>query len=205
MTQEEFSRCLQANTSLINQIRKYAFDLHADVNQHYDRVHPYGYHLQMVADFTIRFVREVCPDPAELPAVIFGAYFHDSIEDARLTYNDVLNIAESFLSPKYAMMATEIVYALTNEKGRTRAERADDRYYAGIRATPYAPLVKMADRLANATYSTSGTNAKNNAMTQVYSQENPHFMQAVGADGPWRDIRLSVPQSMAALLRQTLE
>ncbi len=205
MTQEKFNRCLQENTPLFNQIRKYAFDLHAGVNQHYDRVHPYGYHLQMVADFTVRFVREVCPDPAELPAVIFGAYFHDSIEDARLTYNDVLNIAESFLTSKYALIATEIVYALTNEKGRTRAERADDRYYAGIRATPYAPLVKMADRLANATYSTSGTTPKNGAMTQVYSQENPHFMQAVGADGPWSDIRLSVPESMAALLRNTLE
>lgn len=205
MTQEEFDRCMQMNALLISQIRQYAFDVHANVNQHYDRVHPYGYHLQMVVDFTVKFLRDVCLDPEELPAVIFGAYFHDSIEDARLTYNDVLRIAESFLFPKYALMATEIAYALTNEKGRTRAERADDRYYAGIRTTPYAPLVKMADRLANATYSTSGSNVKNRAMTEVYARENPHFMEAVGADGPWTDIRLSVPESMSALLRKTLE
>ena len=205
MTQEEFKLWMRQNATFVDSIRKYASDIHANVNQHYDHVHPYGFHLQMVADFTTRFAAEICPDAAELPAVIFGAYFHDSIEDARLTYNDVLRIAESYLSHPHALMATEIVYALTNEKGRTRAERADDRYYAGIRTTPYAPLVKMADRLANASYSTSGNNAKNHSMAEVYARENRHFMQAVGADGPWDDIRLSVPRAMSSLLHSLLD
>ena len=205
MTQEEFNLWMRRNAPLVESIRKRAFDIHADVNQHYDRVHPYGFHLQMVADFTCRFVAEICPDPADLPAVIFGAYFHDSIEDARLTYNDVLRIAESFLPHSTALMAAEIAYALTNEKGRTRAERADDRYYAGIRTTAYAPLVKMADRLANASYSTSGSNTKNHMMASVYAREKRHFMQAVGADGPWDDIRLSIPSDMSALLHKLLD
>ena len=44
------------------------------------------------------------------------------------------------------------MYALTNEKGRTRAERAGVKYYEGIRAVPYAPMVKLADRMATPTW-----------------------------------------------------
>ena len=59
--------------------------------------------------------------------VLFGAYFHDSIEDARLTYNDVMKIAKKLMSDEQAFLATEIVYALTNEKGRNRHERANEK------------------------------------------------------------------------------
>ena len=57
------------------------------------------------------------------------------------------------LDEAQAFMAAEIVYALTNEKGRTRAERAGVKYYEGIRAVPYAPMVKLADRMANVRFS----------------------------------------------------
>jgi len=65
--------------------------------------------------------------------LFFGGYYHDSIEDARLTYNDVMKVARNMMTEEQALMATEIVYALTNEKGRTRAERAGEKYYQGIR------------------------------------------------------------------------
>ena len=45
------------------------------------------------------------------------------------------------------------MYALTNEKGRTRKERANDKYYAGIRQTEHATFVKLCDRLANVQHS----------------------------------------------------
>ena len=70
---------------------------------------------------------------------------------------------------------TEIVYALTNEKGRTRAERANDKYYNDICNTPYAPLVKMADRMANMSYSIE----KGSTMANVYRKELPHFIEAI--------------------------
>ena len=70
------------------------------------------------------------------------------------TYNDVRKRARSLgLDEAQAFMAAEIVYALTNEKGRTRAERAGVKYYEGIRAVPYAPMVKLADRMANIRFS----------------------------------------------------
>ena len=76
-----------------------------------------------------------------------------------MTYNDVKKVAGSMLTEEQALMATEIVYALTNDKGRSRAERAGEKYYQGIRETPYAPFVKLCDRLANITYSCAGEGA----------------------------------------------
>ena len=37
---------------------------------------------------------------------MFGAYFHDSIEDARLTYNDVHKIALEYMNEDQAIIAT---------------------------------------------------------------------------------------------------
>ena len=54
---------------------------------------------------------------------------------------------------EFVIVSTEIAYALTNEKGRTRAERANEKYYEGIRSTKYAPMVKYADRIANLRFS----------------------------------------------------
>ena len=50
-------------------------------------------------------------------------------------------------------IGSEIAYALTNEKGRTRTDQANEKYYEGIRSTKYAPMVKYADRIANLRYS----------------------------------------------------
>ncbi len=153
--------------------------VHAGVNQFYDKTLPYSFHLESVAKNTARYADRVLADDAAdelILAIWFGAWFHDSIEDARLTYNDVRKIASKYLSDEYALLATEVVYALTNEKGRTRAERADERYYDLIRNTPYAPLVKVADRLANIEYSVGKGQA---GMAGMYTAELPHFLEAV--------------------------
>ena len=87
-----------------------------------------------------------------------------------------------------------MVYALTNEKGRTRAERANDKYYQGIRETPYAPMLKLADRLAHISYSCSNTNESNAHMKQVYQTELPHFLTAIRSQRA--DKRFSLPEEM---------
>ena len=66
-----------------------------------------------------------------------------------------------------AYMAAEIVYALTNEKGRNRHERANDKYYEGIRNTKYAPLVKACDRLSNYEFA----KATKSRMVKMYESE----------------------------------
>lgn len=178
----------------INTIRTSAHALHEHVNQTYDKEHPYGFHLDMVADAVRKYGYAVCDNEEDIVPLFFGAFYHDSIEDTRLTYNDMKRIASQFMTAPQALMATEMVYALTNEKGRTRAERANERYYSGIRETPYAPLLKLADRLANITYSCSHSNKSNSHMQQVYRSEWPHFLQAITSDKT--DVRYSLPKEM---------
>lgn len=166
---------------MIEDIRNSAHTLHASVNQTYDKVHPYGFHLDMVADGVYKYGHQVCVAEENVLPLFFGAYYHDSIEDARLTYNDVIKAARQYMSDEQAFVAAEIVYALTNDKGRTRAERAGEKYYQGIRETPYAPFVKLADRLANITYSFTHTNEANVHMKEVYRRELPHFLKSITA------------------------
>lgn len=173
------------------------------MNQTYDGDKPYGVHLDMVAQSVFDYGGEVCADEADVLPMFFGAYFHDSIEDARLTYNDAMQQAKQWMDDGQATMAAEIVYALTNDKGRTRAERAGERYYAGIRQTPYAPFTKLADRLANTRYSFQGTNAANSHMKEVYRREMPHFLQAISVDTD--DVRFMLPQEMLQAIHQLVE
>jgi hypothetical protein len=133
---------------------------------------------------------------------MFGAYYHDSIEDARLTYNDVMKVAKKLMSDEQALMATEIVYALTNDKGRNRAERAGEKYYAGIRATPYAPFMKLCDRVANITYSCAGKDADNLRMKEVYKKEVPHFLASINPHSS--DMRFAVPAEVVEQLAEQL-
>lgn len=159
MTQREFRESLTLLAPTIEEIKQEAHALHAAVNQTYDHVHPYALHLDMVAAGVYKYGHYVCIGNQDVVPLLFGAYFHDSIEDARQTYNDIVKTARRFMNEEQAILAAEIVYALTNDKGRTRAERAGEKYYQGIRQTPYAPFTKMADRLANTAYSFTHTKA----------------------------------------------
>lgn len=194
MKKMTFGAFIKANAQVIEEIRLTAWSLHESVGQTYDKTLPYGHHLSMVADAAIKYAYEVIDNESDIIPVIFAAYFHDSIEDARLTYNDVVPVAERFMYPEKSVVAAEIVYALTNDKGRTRKERAGEHYYAGIRETPYAPFVKLCDRLANMTYSFNGTNDSNNHMHEVYQSEWPHFINAIMVKGA--DIRFVLPKEM---------
>ncbi len=198
---DRFKAALSASKDTIDSIRARAHALHDSVNQKYDRRHPYGYHLDMVARGVEDYGASVCEREDDAAPLMFGAYFHDSIEDARLTYNDVMAIAREYFDDDRALLATEIVYALTNEKGRTRAQRADERYYSGIRQTPYAPLVKLADRLANMAYSASHSGTPNSSMRQVYRAELPHFLEAIASDGYVADPRLALPDDMVRSIK----
>lgn len=205
MTAIEFRQLAEKHGPTIAAIRKSAHELHQSVGQKYDKVHPYGFHLDMVADGVREFGHAVCVNEDDIVPLFFGAFYHDSMEDARLTYNDVKGIALQWMNPDQALMAAEMVYALTNEKGRTRAERANDKYYRGIRETPYAPFLKLSDRLANAGYSCSqaGSGAGNSRMKQVYSSEWPHFLSAITSAS--EDVRYSLPPEMVERLRSFLE
>lgn len=169
---EEYVECYHDVLSEICSSASYLHDI--DVNQKFD-IYPYSYHIQGVAKIALEYMHDVVELKEHIMPIMFAAYYHDSIEDARMTYNDVLKIAKLHMSDEQALMATEIVYALTNEKGRNRDERANDKYYKGIRETPYAPYVKACDRLFNMRYSKEA----GSSMYKKYKSELPHFLKMI--------------------------
>lgn len=140
--------------------RDYAERCHSSANHFYDE-HPYTFHLQMVRDSANKFIHLIPEENRD--SVFAGCWVHDTIEDTRQTYNDVKNNTSEEVA--------EIAYALTNEKGRNRKERANEKYYQGIKKTPFATFVKLCDRIANIEYSKS----KGSRMLDLYRKENDNF------------------------------
>jgi len=203
MTKHEFDGFREKYAKQIEQIRLAAHELHQSVNQIYGDDLPYGFHLDMVVEGVICYGHLVCACEEDVVPIFFGAYYHDSIEDARQTYNDVLRTAKKWMTEEQALMAAEIVYALTNDKGRTRGERAGEKYYNGIRATPYAPFVKLCDRLANVTYTCSiDSGRKGSRMREVYKGEMGKFLPAIisDSDDPRRQVPFEAITALAEIL-----
>ena len=207
MTKAEFDGYRNKYARQLEQIREAAHELHQNVNEVYGDDLPYGFHLDMVAEGVISYGHLVCAREEDVIPLFFGCYYHDSIEDARLSYNDVMRAARKWMTEEQALMATEIVYALTNDKGRTREERAGEKYYQGIRETPYAPFVKLCDRLANITYSCTGEGNKGTRMKEVYKGEMPHFLPAINphSDDPRFAVPVEVVEALAEILIEEVD
>jgi (p)ppGpp synthase/HD superfamily hydrolase len=149
---------------MIEKAKEYAIKCHTDTCHYYD-THLYSYHLQMVVDVANKFIHLIPEKDRDI--AIASAFCHDVIEDTRQTYNDILKVT--------CLEVAEIVYALTNEKGKTRKERANEKYYAGIRNTTYATFVKLCDRIANIQYSMS----QRSRMLEMYRKETPDFINTL--------------------------
>ena len=176
MKKEIFDVFLKDNDNVIRKIAESACVLHdITCNQKYGDK-PYSFHLGMVADYASKYGHLVCKDESHIIPIMFGAWFHDAIEDARMTYNDIIKLAKRFMDDRQALIATEIVYALTDEKGRNRAERGSEKHYQDIRNTLYAPFVKWCDRYCNWQYSVDTLSR----MADVYEREMPHFIEKLG-------------------------
>ena len=203
MTKEEFQVYRKKYAKQIDEIRAAAHELHDSVNQIYGDGLPYGFHLDMVVEAVEEFGHLVCVSEDDMIPLFFGAFFHDTIEDTRQSYNDVMRRARKWMTEEQSLMATEIVYALTNDKGRTRAERAGEKYYKGIREIPYATFVKLCDRLSNITYSCSVDNGRRGErMREVYKGEMHHFLSSLKPenDDPRKQIPFEVITALAEVL-----
>lgn len=202
MTKNDFETCLSKHAKAIEEMRQLVWELHRSVGQTYGESLPYGFHLDMVVDSIRRYGHLVAIEEADVLPLVFGGYYHDSIEDARQSYNDVMKMACRWMSEEQAVTAAEIVYALTNDKGRTRQERAGERYYKGIRETPFAPFVKLCDRLANVAHSCVSKDARNLRMKGIYEKEMPHFLSSI--DPKSNDPRRLVPPEVVSSMMELL-
>lgn len=148
----------------IDEVAKdYAIRRHREVNHNYDATHNYAFHLTMVADIAKQYLYLIPEEDRK--DVLGGCWCHDIIEDARETYNNVKKATNKVIA--------EYAFRCTNEKGRTRPERANDKYYEGIREYKHTTFIKLCDRLANVTFSKQTSSS----MFYVYKEEYDHFSQ----------------------------
>jgi (p)ppGpp synthase/HD superfamily hydrolase len=147
-----------------SKIIAFAIEAHQNVNHLYDNK-PYSVHLALTVSYALKYI-DLVPEPYQ-SVVIDACWLHDTIEDTRMTYNDIRAVA----NPAVA----DIVYAVTNEKGKTRKDRANEKYYEGIKKCDFASFVKLCDRLANAKYSADS----DSRMKQVYLTENEYFINSL--------------------------
>jgi (p)ppGpp synthase/HD superfamily hydrolase len=160
----------------------WCIEQHRKTNHFYSEYLPYEFHLRMVYQVGQDF-KHLLDDKLDYytgnpnnkdgyvtlrDACLVAAWGHDLIEDCRVSYNDV--------KTHLGQEAADIVYAVTNEKGKNRAERANEKYYQGIRETPGAVFVKLCDRIANVQYS----KMTKSRMFEMYSKENPKFEKMLG-------------------------
>lgn len=154
---------------IVSKAKHYAIGMHSITNHKYDG-HPYSMHLKMVYDIALDNIHEI--PMWDRDTVLAGCWVHDVIEDCRQTYNDVKAATNEAVA--------ELAYALTNEKGKTRKDRANDAYYKGIRETTHATFIKMCDRLANYKYSLE--HGKDSGMAKKYEEEMLEFIIKVDAE-----------------------
>ena len=115
---------------------------HEKVNHRYD-VYPYSLHLRAVYSTAEKWSYLV-PEMSD-GTLAKAAACHDILEDTHNTYNDLVHMV--------GVEVADIVYAVTNEKGKTRKDRANAKYYNEMISVPGAVFVKLCDRIANVSYS----------------------------------------------------
>ena len=146
--------------------RDFALEAHREVHQLYDGYLPYEFHLRLAAKTAVEFINVLGVDNREAHIVVSAVWCHDVIEDTFRTYNDVKN--------GVGVEVADIAFAVTNEKGKSRKERANDKYYQGIKDTKFAVFVKLCDRIANVTY--GRYISTNRRMYEMYQKENDKFL-----------------------------
>lgn len=154
---------------------QWCIDQHKNTNHMYSEYLPYEFHLRMVVqaakDF-IHLIKDLDTDGEDINLatedIILATWAHDTIEDTRTSYNDVKSVLGEAVA--------DIVYAVTNDKGKNRKERAGVKYYRGIRETPGAVFVKLCDRIANVQYS----KMTKSRMFEMYKKEHKDFEQMMG-------------------------
>jgi hypothetical protein len=146
----------------IDLAKSFFFKLHdIEVNQKYDKDSdvplPYSFHLNTVGKNFIFLYNNIFKefDLTSSEYYMFyicgliGAYGHDSIEDARLSYNGVKDI--------FGDIVADIIFGCTESTGKDRKERHDSDYFIRMMSkynsqATITILVKIADMLKNFTY-----------------------------------------------------
>tara|TARA_R110002073_G_scaffold144403_2_gene296500 strand:- start:4983 stop:5537 length:555 start_codon:yes stop_codon:yes gene_type:complete len=158
---------------------RYCSEQHDKVGQTYGKELPYSFHLDAVYQQVNHFGHLLdnygkVGKVSELTMAKAAAWGHDLLEDTNLTYNDVRQAISHMDGLTISRNEiTEIIYCLTDYKGRNRAERKPQKYYDELCANEVALYVKLCDLIANKLYS----RLTGSSMYQMYKREYPNFKE----------------------------
>jgi len=144
------------NNTPLKLAREFALKVHA--SQTYSTTHPYYKHLEDVYEVLIRFGFHI----ETHQALLVASFLHDTVEDTPTSYSDIKRI--------FGEEVAEIVYCVTDEMGRNRKEKKA-KTYPKIRSNPASVVLKVADRIANAEFSTQ----EKSSQLEMYRKEYPEF------------------------------
>lgn len=151
--------------------QNYALKQHA--HKEYGDGIPYSIHLILVVSFVQEFIHLI--DATDQEKVITASWLHDIMEDNGISYNEIKKI--------FGKDVAEIVYCVTNESGRDRHEKAL-KTHPKTATNRLAVFVKLADRLANSTYS----KLNSNSMYENYRKEFGLFEQQLYIPGEYESM-----------------
>jgi (p)ppGpp synthase/HD superfamily hydrolase len=163
-------------TDIIKFAETFAKAAHGDQNHQYDN-HAYSFHLERVVGVLLDF--EVIDKN-----MLAAAYLHDIIEDC--------GVSEATIKNLFGDRVAELVYAVTDEPGANRKERKE-KTYKKILSVKGAVQLKLADRIANVTYSIE---SKNRRMFLMYDKEHSSFRlalhesDAVDIEPMWKELEM---------------
>lgn len=153
--------------------REWAGRRHAEAGQTWGDGKPYLAHLDSVVEVLRRFGFSDAGNPVH-QVLWLGALSHDLVEDTGLALADL----RVLLGPEVA----RLVWALSEESG-TGAARAERHAvaYPRIAATPWAVVLKVADRISNVEASIAFGPSKK---LRMYQAEHSAFRAALYQDPP---------------------
>jgi hypothetical protein len=173
------------------QIREKIYHQHDVVcNQKYADYLPYSFHIKTVEAQGEKFMHLIegkhikntensFSNPVWFKDVVrLSLSGHDLIEDARFTYNNVKDLATELGNTVAGEMVADIVYCVTDEKGKSRRERKNYKYYKELCENKLAVFVKLADLSANTLFS----KLTGSSMYDKYKSEFPNFKDKVYID-----------------------
>lgn len=165
------------SVDIVEKAREFAKKSHYETNHLYDGKPYFDAHVVPVVEWAEKYLYLYPKKIRPLKRAI--AYCHDTLEDTRVTYNQ--------LKRATSCEVADGVFALTNFRGKTRDERAPDEYYHGIVEADVV-LNKLADRAANMI---NGL-ATGHSMVEGYKKEYAHFKELLQKDlllaRPWAEL-----------------
>lgn len=157
-----------------------------ECNQKYNKILLYSFHLNLVDKQVDKFKylikdsfiineKNHLSHPVGLHQILSdAAWGHDLIEDARITYNDVVDKASEIYGNSLAgKILGDIIYSCTELRGKNRDERHGFEYFRLLRENKFGLFVKLCDIAANVGYGL----LTNSSMYNKYQKEFPKLKE----------------------------